>query len=121
MKKSILVEKSFDFALRIVKLYTHLASEKKEFIISKQCLKSGTAIGAIINEGLYAQSRPDFVNKLSIALKESGETAYWLKVLHATGYINEKSYQSMKADDDELLRILIASIKTAKKPPRQKN
>ncbi|MEP6844761.1 MAG: four helix bundle protein [Panacibacter sp.] len=115
MKENILAIKSYDFAIRIVKLSQYLQNEKKEFILSKQVLRSGTAIGALIRESEYGQSKTDFVHKLSIALKEANETEYWLNILKDTGYIEEKLFMSLSSDCKELLRLLIASIKTAKR------
>lgn len=114
MKENILGKKSYDFAIRIVKLSQYLQNEKKEFILSKQVLRSGTAIGALIRESEYGQSKTDFVHKLSIALKEANETEYWLSILKDTGYVEEKLFISLSNDCKELLRLLIASIKTAK-------
>lgn len=114
MKESILKEKSYAFAIRIVKLSQFLQTEKKEFVLSKQILRSGTAVGALIREAEYGQSKTDFIHKLSIALKEANETEYWLNILKDTGYIEEKLFISLSADCKELLRLLIASIKTAK-------
>ena len=114
MKKSVLVEKSFEFSKRIVKMYMCVSKEKKEFVFSKQCLRSGTAIGALIREGYYAQSRPDFISKMSLALKEANETSYWLDLLEATGFIDRRSYDSISNDNEELIKMLTSSVKTAK-------
>jgi len=110
-----LKEKSFAFSLRIIKLYRYLIDTHKEYILSKQLLRSGTAIGALIREAKYAQSKADFIHKLTIALKEANETDYWLELLHQSGYINEKMFKSIQPDTNELLSLLIASTKTAKK------
>ena len=115
MKSSILKEKSFAFAIRIVRLYQFLVESKKEFVLSKQVLRSGTAIGALVREAEYGQSKRDFVSKLSISLKEANETIYWLEILKTTDYIGEKEFSSMKRDGEELLKMLTASVKTAKK------
>ncbi|WP_292663950.1 four helix bundle protein [Nitratifractor sp.] len=109
-----LSEKSFTFALRIVKLNNYLRKKHKEYILSKQVLRSGTSIGALIAEGKYAQSKADFLNKLMIALKEASETEYWIRLLFNAGYIDEKMFASLDRDIDELLRLLIASTKTVK-------
>jgi four helix bundle protein len=109
-------DKSFKFALRIVKLYQYLKDDKREYVLSKQVLRSGTAIGALVRESQYAESKADFIHKLAIALKEANETEYWIELLFQSGYIEEKSYQSIHADIEELLRILIAIIKTTKNP-----
>ena len=109
-----LSEKSFAFALRIVKLNNFLHKKHKEYILSKQVLRCGTSIGALIAEGKYAQSKADFLNKLMIALKEASETEYWIRLLHSSDYIDEKMHESLYRDIDELLRLLIASTKTVK-------
>jgi len=115
MNSGVLGEKSFLFALRIIRLYRYLVSNHKEFILSKQILRSGTAIGALIKESEYAQSKADFINKLSIALKEANETEYWLLLLVKSDYITTPMFQSIEPDIKELLKLLISSIKTAKK------
>jgi len=107
-------QKSYDFAVRIVKLCRYLSTEHKEFVLSKQVLRSGTAIGALIREAEFGQSKLDFINKLSIALKEANETDYWLALLLDTDLIEQKMYQSMKIDIDSIISLLVASIKTAK-------
>jgi four helix bundle protein len=114
VKENVLKEKSYKFALRIVKLYKHLAYEKKEFVLSKQVLRSGTSIGANIAEGNQAQSKPDFIHKLSIAHKEAFETDYWLCLLRDGEFITDKQAQSLLDDCRELQKILTTSIKTAK-------
>jgi len=112
---SILRTKSYDFALRIVKLCRHLIEEKREFVLSKQLVRSGTSIGANIAEAKQAQSKADFVHKLSIAHKESFETEYWLNLVRDSDYISEKQAGALIKDCCELQTILTASIKTAKK------
>ena len=112
---NVVEQKSFNFAIRIVNLYRHLLSEFKEYTISKQILRSGTSIGANVAEAIQAQSRPDFVSKLNIALKESTETKYWLKLMKATGYLTEKEYYSLFDDCTEIEKILTTIIKTTKK------
>ena len=112
---NILTEKSIDFAIRMANCYKYLMDEKKEYIMSKQLFRSGTSIGANIHEGVQAQSKADFVSKLGIALKEASETSYWLVVLNKAKYIDERLYYSLKTDVDEIIRILVASIKTTKK------
>lgn len=114
MKNNIIKEKSYVFAIRIVKLYKHLAESKKEFVLSKQLLRSGTAIGALVRESEHAESKADFVHKLSIALKEANETEYWLMLLKDTDYISAKEFESIIADIAELLKLLTAIIKTSK-------
>lgn len=115
MKESILAEKSFNFAIRIVNLYKYLSEIKKEFVLSKQLLRSGTAIGALQSEGSSAETKPDFIHKYGIAQKECNETIYWLKLLQKTGYIDTIQFESMSKDAVELLKIITASIITAKK------
>lgn len=114
MEDSILVKKSKAFAIRIINLYKYLGKDKKEYVLSKQILRSGTSIGANIREGAFAQSANDFISKMSIALKETSETFYWLELLNETGYINDNESESMKNDCKELLKILQASVLTAK-------
>lgn len=109
--KSIIQEKSFEFAVRVVKLYRFLCSEKKEYVISKQMLRSGTSIGANVSEALRGVSRRDFGNKMAIALKEANETEYWLKLLFATDYLSESQYASINSDCVEVNKILIAIVK----------
>jgi len=106
--------KSYAFALRTIKLYKHLSVEWKEYVLSKQILRSGTSIGANITEGNRAQSKMDFVHKLAIALKEADETEYWLNLLRDSDYLTASQAESLLADCAELQRLLIASIKTAK-------
>lgn len=114
MKKSILKDKSKAFALRVIRLYKYLCEEKKEYILSKQLLRSGTSIGANIAEAFYGQSEADFVSKLSIAQKETGETMYWLELLHESEYLKRNEYDSIYSDAEELIRLLTSSIKTVK-------
>lgn len=114
MRESVLKTKSYKFAIQIVKLYQFLIKEKKEFVLSKQVLRSGTSIGALIREAEFGQSRADFINKMSIALKEANETIYWLEILKDTDYINEKLFQSLYADCEELIKMLISTVKTTK-------
>ena len=114
MKESILKIKSYKFALRIVKLYQFLVKEKKEFVLSKQILCSGTSIGALIREAEFAQSKADFINKMNIALKEANETIYWLEILNESGYFNDKLFQSLCDDCKELVKMLVSTVKTSK-------
>lgn len=113
--KNELAELSIAFATRIVRMYKYLIREKEEAIISKQIMRSGTSIGANIHEANYAQSKADFVSKLHIALKETAETEYWLRLLAASEYIDENTYESMLGDCLSIKRILITSLNTAKK------
>ena len=108
-------EKSRAFALRVVKLCRLLQERDREYVLSRQLLRSGTAIGALIREAEQAESRADFVHKLSIALKEASETAYWLDLLTESGYLDSVHGQSMMADTEELLKILTAIIRTTKR------
>lgn len=113
-KENIVMNKSYAFALRIINLYKYLASEKKEYVLSKQLLRSGTAIGALIKEGEHAQSKADFINKMNIALKEANETTYWLQLLNDSGYINQNEFESIYPESEELLKLLISIVKTSK-------
>lgn len=113
--KSTLSDKSFAFAIRIVKMSQYLMAEKKEFVLCKQVLRSGTAIGALVAESKRAESKVDFAHKLAIALKEADETDYWFSLLKETDYIDAKMYESMHKDCDELIAMLVASINTAKR------
>lgn len=115
MKENVLKDKAYTFALRIVKLYQHLAKEKQEYVISKQILRSGTSIGANIEEAGQAQSKPDFIHKLSIAQKESFETHYWLRLLRDSDLLATKLANSLIDDSVELQKLITASIKTAKR------
>lgn len=111
---SLLHAKSYVFALRIIRMTKFLRENKQEFILSKQILRSGTAIGALVRESEFAQSRPDFINKLSVALKEANETDYWLNLLKDSDYIANNSFDSIDSDCGELIALLISSIKTVK-------
>ena len=108
MGNSIIETKSFDFGVRIVKLIQYLCEEKKEFVLSKQLLRSGTSIGANVSEAQRGQSKPDFYAKLAISLKEANETRYWIRLLHATQYLSEKEYSSLDTDINEIISILVA-------------
>ena len=111
---SILLNKSLKFAARIVKLHKYLIKEKKETIISKQIVRSGTSIGANANEAVYGVSKADFIAKLQISLKETAETEYWLRLLILSDYITDKEGNSLLDDCLEIKRILISTLKTAK-------
>jgi len=106
MKENVLLDKSFAFAVRIVNAYKFLAEERKEFVLSKQLLRSGTSIGANAEEAVGGQSRPDFISKLTIAYKEARETKYWIRLLKATGYLGVQEAESLLNDLEELLRII---------------
>lgn len=114
MKENVLIDKSISFAARIIKLHKYLIKDKKETIISRQIVRSGTSIGANINEANYGQSKADFISKLHIALKETAETEYWLKLLILSEYISKELGDSLLADCLEIKRILISSLNTAK-------
>ena len=111
-KDNAILDKSFDFAVRIVNLYKHLTAEKKEFILSKQLVRSGTSIGANVSEAVRAQSTADFIAKLSIALKEAND--YWLRLLYKTEYFTGKEYDSINKDVNEIVSILVSILKTTK-------
>jgi four helix bundle protein len=113
-KRNVIKDKSFEFAKEIVYLYKNLA-DRKEFVLSRQLLKSGTSIGANIREAEHAQSKADFINKLSISLKEANETAYWLDLLYETNYLTDEVYQNLKNKNIELLKLLTSIINTSKK------
>lgn len=112
--ENIVEEKSFRFAVRIVRLYQYLRSKKKEFVLSKQLLRSGTSVGANISEAQQAQSRADFLSKINIALKEAAETEYWLRLLHATDYLEDREFMSVYDDCVQVKKLLVAIVKTAK-------
>ena len=111
---NIIVEKSKNFAIRIVKLYKYLNEEKKEYVLSKQLLRSGTSIGANVKEAVRAQSKADFTAKMSIALKEASESEYWLELLHETDYLTEQQFESIYADCKDLIKILMSIVKSAR-------
>ena len=112
--ESPLKNKSYSFAIRIVKLSQFLQTDRKEFVLSKQVLRSGTSIGALIREAEFAQSKPDFSNKMNIALKEANETDYWLNILKDTNYIEQKIFESLQANCKELIAMLVSTVKTSK-------
>ena len=111
---NVIVDKSKSFALRIIKTYQYLVGEKKEFVLSKQILRSGTSIGANVKEAIRGQSKADFYAKMNIALKEASETEYWLELLHESGYLSKEAFESIYADCQEVLRILMSITKTQK-------
>ena len=115
MSENVLKRKSFQFAVRIVNLYQYLCNTKKEYVLSKQVLRSGTSVGAMIREAEHSESKADFVHKLSIAQKEINETFYWLELMLETKYISAKQYKSINADAIEIIKMITTSIKTAKK------
>lgn len=113
-KSSVLKDKSKMFAVRVVKLYQYLSQTKKEAVMSKQLLRAGTAIGALQREGEYAESKLDFIHKYAIAQKECNEALYWLELLYATTYLTLEEFNSIYSDAEELMKLLTASIRTAK-------
>ncbi|PQJ74287.1 four helix bundle protein [Polaribacter gangjinensis] len=113
-RENILLDKSFAFAIRIVNLYKFLLAEKKEFVMSKQLLRSGTAVGALVREAQNAESKADFIHKLGIAQKECDESIYWLELLKETEFINQSEFESICGNANELLKILKSSILTVK-------
>jgi four helix bundle protein len=115
MKERPIKAKSFDFAIRILKLVKYLQDEKGEYVLSKQVLRSGTAIGALVREAEYAESRADFIHKMAIALKETNETLYWLDLLGQSDYIAGRNIESLRVENEELLKLLTAIVKTSKK------
>lgn len=111
---NLLYNKSYSFAIRVVNAYKFLTKEKNEYVLSKQLLRSGTAIGALIREAKFAQSTADFINKLSILLKEANETQYWIELLHDTGYIDDTTFKSIYNEASELTALLVSIVKTTK-------
>ena len=112
--KSIVYSKAFSFSIRIVHLYKYLSEEKREWVLSRQVLRSGTSVGANVKEALYAQSKKDYISKMNIALKEAGETEYWIELLIETEYINEKLGKSLLEDCVEIIKMLVSIIKTSR-------
>ncbi|MGO1752104.1 MAG: four helix bundle protein [Psychroflexus sp.] len=113
-RPNVIRDKSFAFALRIVKLFQYLQSEKKEYVLSKQLLRSGTAVGALVREAEHAESRADFIHKLAIAQKEANESIYWLELLHQSGYMEEIQFNSITTDLIEINKLLASIIITSK-------
>lgn len=118
--KSIVGEKSYQFAIKIVRLYQYLVKNKNEFVLAKQILRSGTSIGANIEEALGAFSKKEFIAKLQISYKESRETKYWLRIMFDTSYIDQVTYDSLMSDCNELIKLLVAILKTSKSNEKQK-
>lgn len=114
MKQNVLKDKSFAFAVRMVNLYKYLKKQHGEYIISQQLIRSGTSIGALIREAEHAESKKDFIHKLNIGLKEANESKYWLDLLVATDFLTKSMFESLNKDCEELLKLLIASVKTSK-------
>jgi four helix bundle protein len=115
MKENVIKEKSFEFSIRVINLYKYLTNEKKEFILSKQIIRSGTSIGANVEEACAGQSKKDFIAKLSISLKEAKETHYWLRLLFRCEYIEEQMFNSIIKDCDEIIVILTRILQTSRK------
>ena len=114
MGEDVVKEKSKHFAIRVIRLYQYLTDNKKEFVLSKQLLRSGTSIGANVREAGRAQSKKDFISKMNIALKEAAESEYWLELLYETDYLNEIEFKSITDDISELNRLLISIVKTSR-------
>ncbi|PPZ91532.1 four helix bundle protein [Cloacibacterium normanense] len=114
MKNNLVADKSIEFSIRIIKVYKTLIENRKEFILSKQMLRSGTSIGALIREAEHAQSKADFLNKMNIALKEANETDYWFLLLYKGEYLNQQEYDSLEIDIKELIKLLVKIVKTTK-------
>ena len=112
---NVVAQKSMELAVRVVKLYGYLCEEKREYVMSKQLLRSGTSVGANIREAIYGESRKDFLHKMSIALKEASETEYWLELLNKTEYLTNEQYQSIQGDCKEVAKLLTAITRSAKK------
>lgn len=113
-KKNVLENKSLLFALRIINAYKYITQDKQEYILSKQLLRSGTSVGAMIKEAEFAESKMDFIHKLNVALKEANETGYWLMLLKGAEYISVSAYESIEEDCNELIRLLVSIIKTSR-------
>ena len=115
MSDSIIKNKSFSFAIRVINLYKFLIENKREYVLSKQLLRSGTAVGALVREAQNAESSADFVHKLGVAQKENDETLYWLELLFETNYLDENEYNSIQNDANELLKMIRSAIITSKR------
>lgn len=114
MKENIVKNKSFGFAVRIVRLYQYLCEQKKEYVLSKQLLRSGTSVGAMVREAEHADSKTDFKHKMAIAQKEINETIYWLELLKETDYLTNEQFESINADAIEIIKLLTTIIKSTK-------
>ncbi len=114
VKENVIADKSYKFALRIIKAYLFLSKDRNEYVLSKQLLRSGTAIGALVSEGRFAQSKADFISKMHIALKEANETKYWINLLHDSDFITSSMYISIINEIEEIVCILSAIVKTSK-------
>ncbi|TDM00428.1 MAG: four helix bundle protein [Flavobacteriaceae bacterium] len=118
MKQNVVKQKSFEFAIRIVKLYQFLKENKQEYILSKQLLRSGTSVGAMVREAEHSESKADLVHKLSIGQKEINESIYWLELLYATEYLTIDQFESMNKDATEILKLLTSILKSSKSNPK---
>jgi four helix bundle protein len=114
MKDNIVKTKSFAFAVRIVKLYQFLVDTKKEFVLSKQLLRSGTSVGAMVREAEHAETKPDFIHKMAIAQKEINETIYWLELLAETNFLTKEQFESLISDAEELIKLVTSMLKSTK-------
>lgn len=114
MRENVVKNKSFAFAVRVVKLYQFLCEQKKEFVLSKQLLRSGTSVGAMIREAEHAQTKKDFIHKMSIAQKEINETIYWLELLEATDYLTDEQFEGMNNEAVEIIKLVTSILKTSK-------
>ncbi len=114
MKENIIKNKSFDFAIRVVKLFQFLTDSKKEYILSKQLLRSGTSVGAMVREAEHAESKADFKHKMAIAQKEINESIYWLELLKETDYLSNEQFESINKDAIEIIKLITSIIKSAK-------
>lgn len=114
MKENVVKSKSFTFAVRVVKLYKFLCDDKKEFVLSKQLLRSGTSVGAMVREAEHSESKADFVHKMAIAQKEMNETLYWLELLKETEYLTQQQFESINNDAIEIIKLITTIIKTTK-------
>ena len=119
MQNIIIAEKSYAFAIRVIRAYKYLREKDKFFALSDQFLRSGTAIGALVHEAKFAQSRKDFINKMNIALKEASETDYWIRLLHDGNFIDDAVFESIRHDCEELIRMLVKIVKTTKQSTKE--
>ena len=114
MRENVVKDKSFGFAIRVVRLYQFLCDQKKEYVLSNQLLRSGTSVGAMVREAEHAETKNDFKHKMGIAQKEINETIYWLELLHKTDYLTLDQFESMNSDAVEIIKIITAILKSAK-------
>lgn len=114
MRDNIVKKKSFEFSIRVVKLFQYLQTDKKEYVLSKQLLRCGTSVGAMVREAEHSESKSDFIHKLAIAQKEINEAIYWLELLNATEYLSVQEFESINADAVEIIKLITSIIKTTK-------